>query len=189
MADENITTQNPPVQTQEPIEEKTLKQLQAELTEAGFVGADALTTKKQVQTVLDNLAKAAENPPTIQANSEIADPEIGKAPIPDVVVDNRRLDEKVYSGKAKIMKEKLDAQPKVKFLIPLGVNEKRGAIETWQCNGYRLNILKGVLVDVPQQVAESLAESYQMTSKAGEEFLIDRPNDKPTKYRTIGEAL
>ena len=69
-------------------------------------------------------------------------------------------------SKAAIMKEKLSHQPKVKIYIPLGQGEKFGGTLSVILNGYRMNILKGIYVDVPQQVADIVIESQRQTVKA-----------------------
>lgn len=143
------------------MEEKTLKQLQTELTAKGFVGAEFLTTKKQVETVLHNLT-------TKEAPAVPAEDNVPK------VTDDTKKDEKKYFGKAAAMKEHLESLPLVDFIIPLGFGEKKGSIETWEANGYRLNILKGARVRIPSQVADDLANAYNLTAEAGREFSADR---------------
>lgn len=169
--DEN-NTQTPPAE--EVKDERTLAQLQDELKAMDFEGADEIKTKSVALSVIKALQKKeAEIGNSNSAKKELTDPYASK--------DNKKKDEKHYFGKAAKMKEHLDAQPKVGFVIPLGIGEKPGAIETWQANGYRLNILKGVMVMLPKQVVESLAESYQMTSVAGQEFLADRDAEHKEK--------
>jgi len=85
--------------------------------------------------------------------------------------------DKAYLNKADRMKKHLDSQPKVKFLIPLTPGEKEGAAQTVILNGYRMDIKKGVMVDVPQQVAELLAESYKIQLEAGKQSLIERSSE------------
>lgn len=148
------------------MEEKSLKQLQEELTAMDFEGADQIKVRSVAQNIIDALnKKTAEATKNIEQNTPTD---------PAEHLDNKKDDEKHYFGKAAKMKEHLEAQEKVAFVVPLGIGEKPGAIETWEANGYRLNILKGVMVRLPKQVVESLAESYQMTQIAGQEFLMDR---------------
>ncbi len=71
-----------------------------------------------------------------------------------------------HGSKAAIMKKQLDAQPKITIMIPLGLGEPRGATHPVQLNGYRLNIRKGVYVDVPLQIAKVVMESQQLTEEA-----------------------
>lgn len=79
-----------------------------------------------------------------------------------------------YQKMTQEMKEHLASQPKVHFMIPLGEGEKSGAYETVQINGYKMTIKKGVMVVIPQQVAEILGDHYRITSEVGQEWLIGR---------------
>ena len=71
-------------------------------------------------------------------------------------------------------KEALDEQPKVTFLVPLGPDEKEGSFETVCINGYLIKIKKGVMVEIPRQVALLLADSYKIQMTAGSKNLISR---------------
>lgn len=82
-----------------------------------------------------------------------------------------------YKDKTQRMKEHLDAQPKISFLIPLVSGEKEGAFETVCLNGHMLVIKKGVMVELPKQVAEILAESYKIQMEAGKEMLLGRSKE------------
>lgn len=199
MADE---TQNESHQPQDPpvneettkLKELSHKELKEKLvTEFEFAGADFLTTKDQVITVLLDLRKRKEKEDAnLKAINDAEGNEVQKTimgkdkdgkptelvvnPTAPTAADKaeERTEKKKWEGKALAMKARLAGQSRVQFMIPLGFGEKRGAYETVIMNGYRLNIMKGVLVQLPQQVAELLAESYQMTAAAGQEFLIDR---------------
>lgn len=57
----------------------------------------------------------------------------------------------------------------ISFLVPLGEGEKEGAFETTNINGYRLTIKKGVMVNIPIQVANLLANKYRIAMTAGSE--------------------
>ncbi len=59
-------------------------------------------------------------------------------------------------------KEALEKQPQVNFLVPLVPGEKDGAYETVSINGYTLQIKKGVLVSLPQQIVKILANKYKV---------------------------
>ncbi len=185
-----------------PLEEMSVKQLQARLGELGFASPEVLTSTKMLIQVINNYmaTQAAAQKAIDDANAKAATaiagvPVDGMIPVvEDTAV--RKVDEKGkvinplapraedrqeeksvekrWAGKAAAMKANLDAQQKVTFLIPLGFGEKRGAYETVIMNGYRLNIMKGVIVEVPKQVAALLAESYQLTAEAGSQFLMDR---------------
>lgn len=72
-----------------------------------------------------------------------------------------------YETKRDRMKAHLAEQPKVRMIIPLEGKEVRGkAFETVILNGYRLNIPKGVYVDLPEQVAEVLNQSNAQIEEA-----------------------
>jgi len=67
---------------------------------------------------------------------------------------------------AERMRAHLAKQPKVRVLIPLIGKEMQGTTMSVIINGYRLNIAKGVYVDVPEQVADMIMESQKQTVKA-----------------------
>lgn len=75
---------------------------------------------------------------------------------------------------ARAMKKQLDAQPKVNFLIPLASGENEGSEDQVCINGYKMKIPKGKMVEIPQQVAELLAEKYKVQMLAGRDKLLSR---------------
>ncbi len=188
----NVNTTTPP--TEGAMEDKSLKELKDILvSEFDFTGAEVLSTKAQVIAILTNMrAKKAKDEADNAALLDQMD-KLEQKVVMGVDKDGKKValienptaptaedkaaektDAKKWEGKAAAMKAHLAKQPKVQFLIPLGFGEKRGAYETVIMNGYRLNIMKGVLVELPRQVAELLAESYQMTIAAGQDYLLDR---------------
>ena len=78
-----------------------------------------------------------------------------------------------HKSKIDIMRDKLAAQPTVRMYLPLEGTEKAGQTHPVTINGLRLNVPKGVRVDVPQQVADILDESFNMTQAAGQAFRLD----------------
>jgi len=82
-----------------------------------------------------------------------------------------------FKSDAQRMKENLNSQAKISFLIPLLPGEPEGSYETVCLNGYTLKIKKGVLISLPQQVVEILAEKYKVELEAGKESRIDRSPD------------
>lgn len=76
----------------------------------------------------------------------------------------------------------LEKRPKVRFMIPLGINEKPGAYDEAYINGYRYTIKKGVFVDIPDRVADLLAQKYQIEMEVGKDMRLDRATD-------VSEAL
>ena len=82
-----------------------------------------------------------------------------------------------YQRKAHQMKEILEKQPKVAFMIPKQEGDGDGAFDTVQINGFRIEIKKGVMVNIPQQCAEILADKYRIHAEAGNQFRLNR-NDR-----------
>jgi hypothetical protein len=74
----------------------------------------------------------------------------------------------------------LDNSEHINFIVPLQPGETD--FETVQINGYKLTIKKNVMVNIPKQVAEILAEKYRIAMTAGQDKRIDRSSD-------ISEAL
>jgi hypothetical protein len=74
----------------------------------------------------------------------------------------------------------LDNSEHVSFIVP----QMEGEIgeETVQINGYKLTLKKNVMVSVPIQVAQIIAEKYRINLEAGKEKKIDRASD-------VSEAL
>ena len=85
-------------------------------------------------------------------------------------------------SKAAKMKARLAKQPKVTILIPLEPGEPRGATMSVIINDYRLNIRKGMYVEVPRQVATIIKDSQKQTILAAEhDRLLDGKADKGKK--------
>lgn len=74
-------------------------------------------------------------------------------------------------ARALATKEKLHSEPKVRMMIPLDPGEKAGSYRTVIINGYRFDVKKNVMVDLPQSVANLLADAYSITT----EVLEDNP--------------
>lgn len=106
------------------------------------------------------------------------------APVSSVPENGVRNVTQLMTEDAKIMKKTLDAQPKVAFYIPLGPEEKLGqAYESVTINGYRLEIKKGMMVNVPQQVSEMLMEHMNIQSSVGVDQRIS------SKSKEVQDAL
>jgi hypothetical protein len=121
-----------------------------------------------------NAELAEEEAPVVEeaapAAPEMPEQPTAHAPQVEAPVEDERVR---YDKRAHRMKEVLQSQPQVKFAIPLAMGEKKGAYETVQINGYKLTIMKGVMVDLPQQVVELLSDKYQISLEAGSEHRID----------------
>jgi hypothetical protein len=90
--------------------------------------------------------------------------------------ERRQEVEEIHQSKSEIMKRQLEKQPKVRMFVPLQGMEKAGTVHPVVMNGYRLNVPKGVYVDLPQQVADLLKNSFQQTEAAGAAFRLDLSN-------------
>lgn len=84
----------------------------------------------------------------------------------------------IYGRRKAEIAEILKKQPKVAFMVPRAEGEVDGlAYETVQINGHRMEIRKGVMVQIPQQVAEILANKYRVQMEAGSSKLINRSEE------------
>lgn len=75
------------------------------------------------------------------------------------------IDLLTVSGIALQTKEILSKEPKVKMMIPLDPGEKAGAYRTVSINGYRFDVRKNTMIDLPQSVAQLIADAYRITSE------------------------
>lgn len=83
-----------------------------------------------------------------------------------------------YGKRQAAVKDRLDKQPKVAFMIPRNPLEIDGlAYETVQIDGFRMEIKKGVMVHLPQQVAEILAEKFNIETTAGNDKVLGRSQE------------
>lgn len=89
-------------------------------------------------------------------------------------------------SKAAIMKAKLDKQEKITIMIPLGAGEKTGASESVILNGYRLNIRKGMYVEVPEQVANVIKRSQELILSSDDFKRVE--DGKPMKIEGIAPS-
>lgn len=122
-----------------------------ELLEA--LGGSAKVAKSKVKAKEEKKEKLKEEKKEEKEQGPAATPGVEEEHVP-------------VGGKAEIMKKRLAKQPKVRILIPLEEKEKQGSTFSVTLNGFRLNIQKGVYVDVPQQVADVVMESQKQTVKA-----------------------
>lgn len=67
---------------------------------------------------------------------------------------------------AERMLQALASQPKVRTRIPREAKEPIDAVASPIMNGLRINIRKGISVDLPEQVAKLIEDSYFQTEQA-----------------------
>lgn len=77
---------------------------------------------------------------------------------------------------AKRTKDILWSQPLIHFVVPLEGGEKAGqAEEVVMINGYRLTIKKGIVVKIPEQIAQMLADLHRINmGDVGSDKRLDR---------------
>jgi len=81
-------------------------------------------------------------------------------------------------SKAARMKSHLLAQPKVRIMIPLDMNEAKNSKQSVCLNGYRLDFPKNTYIEVPEQIAMKLSESLKQREEALAFNRIDGHKDK-----------
>ena len=87
----------------------------------------------------------------------------------DKTFDNENVNHEKFDpgSKAAAMFENLVNQPRVPFFIPLEHGEQfndLSGIDSFNLNGLRVNLKKGVMLEVPKQIAEVKSESMNKTS-------------------------
>jgi hypothetical protein len=80
------------------------------------------------------------------------------------------------SEKALAMKINLEKQPKVSVLIPLEKGEKRGATQPFCLNSYHFTVPKGTMTQVPEQIADMIAERFNIELDVRGRSLDQRDN-------------
>lgn len=84
----------------------------------------------------------------------------------------------VIKTQKQLLVEKLNKQPQVQVMIPLGIGEKPGvATHEVGINGVVFVFPKGKMIMVPETVAKLIADHFNVTFAAGEEFRADRDKD------------
>ena len=179
------------------MEEKTLKELQAEAVKLGMSEKEVKSFKSKAPLIATlKLLKKAAPKEKVERVKTLNPPETPQ---------EKKQVEKMWRSKAERMRSILDKQPKVTVMIPTEGKEKpgvlkkviingreeyqhvSGAIKTVTLNGYKTIVPKGVYFQVPKQVADVLAESQKQTMAAGSNILLDRID--PKTGRPVREAL
>lgn len=78
------------------------------------------------------------------------------------------------------LRRALMSESKVRFAIPLYPGEKPGATHSVRINGVVFVYKKGVMYDMPESVANLLADSYNITMDAGRDMELGRSQDVET---------
>lgn len=119
--------------------------------------------------------------PNLQPSPAPQQPTTG-AYIPQSMNANKVSREETYQEdmlqKAHTMRDILRAQPKVWAMVPLQPGEKPGTMLPVGINGYFIYIKKGVMVQVPQQIGEIVAASFNLDYENGAEIDLSKNEDK-----------
>lgn len=192
-------------QTQ-PQQAKSLEELQEEAMQLGMAEEKVklFTDTAVLEATVDALraVKLSQPPATIEA---AVDP-----------IEERQID-KQWKAKAQRMRSLLLEQPKVRILVPTEGQEKNGVVShvTWDeqrkvsvlhlhevhemqvhmggavqpvtLNGYTVLIPKGDYIEVPEQIAQTIQEKMQQTTRAGANMLLDRTD--PKTGRSVRDQL
>ncbi|MDD5726283.1 MAG: hypothetical protein PHC53_02625 [Patescibacteria group bacterium] len=83
-----------------------------------------------------------------------------------------------YDKQLRDTKESLNKEKKVSFMIPLAPGEPPDSEDTVTVNGYLYRIKKNCLVEIPESVANLLANKYKVEREAGRDLLADSSEEK-----------
>jgi len=171
------------------LEELSLSQLKEQAKEMGIEELDSFTSKKPLIATIRAVRK------TIEANKPKIDPTKDATDALETPKERKEIEDR-HLAKADRMRKHLEAQPKVRFMIPLEGEEKpgvvkkvmvngreetvpvSGAVHSFTLNGYKINIPKGVFVDVAEQVADYLSQSWKLAQEAGKQWDVNRTDPK-----------
>lgn len=161
--------------------EEELQDEEGEASEEELPEPPAGAHQEPVETFVPPAPETPEPPvvPTEAVPPAVETPAVPPVPQMAAAVPVREETERelgiVYDKMSSQMREALQAQPKVTFMIPKMPGEDESlAYESVQLNGYRIQIKKGTMVQIPQQVAEILAHKYQIEMTAGQNMRADR---------------
>lgn len=164
-----------------------------DLLDPGYVAPEPAAEDLNAAPAADDaqvppVAPAAPAPveePTVPAQvaaSGISDAEVRDAKIPGMKDSSPTSVE----GKELETKRKLMSQPKVRMMIPLDPGEKPGAYRTVIINGYRFDVKKNVMVDLPEAVANLLSSAYSITSDVLDNNALNLSAASEEKRKALG---
>jgi hypothetical protein len=97
-------------------------------------------------------------------------------------------EEAAFQKTANDMKDVLEAQKKVTIMVPYEPGEPKGTQLPVNINGYRVNVPKGVYVEVPQTVAEIVMASQNVYQEASSAVMSQNDPAKPLRLDLQGES-
>lgn len=89
-------------------------------------------------------------------------------------------DDAAFAGLVNSVRRQLMAEEKRRILIPLMPGEPKNTYQPFNVNGYRVNVKKGVYVEVPATIASISEESFKQTEEAGTD-LVSPNNGNPLR--------
>lgn len=158
------------------LEQNTEGELRDMLKDEQLVGLEFITGKKALVSIILSIKKR-------NAERGVATTTPKENPTLAAVTQQAGSN---WQKKMNIMKELCAKAPKVKIMIPFEIGERVGSVAELQINGYKLSVMKGVYVDIPEPFAEMVQESWQQTTQAGQEKLLDRID--PETGKPFGES-
>ena len=189
------TTENAPKNPQSSFADLTVKELQAEAVKLGMPEEDVKTFTIKAPLIATINA--------LKANAVIK--KVDTLEVPANPKEEKQT-EKKWQSKADRMCDYLEGRPKVAILIPCEAGEKPGVVNTIEVrgrkqyvyvsgavwsktfNGYKIIVPKGVQgVLVADDIAKNIADEYNLTQAAGEQWKIDRID--PTTGKPVKEQL
>lgn len=153
----------------------TKEDLLASLTEADGSGVSNTGTPSPSADESNNGDEAseqseAETPENVTEQSEAETP----APKKD---ESKMNDVQLHRSRALIMKARLDKQPKVKILIPFNQGEHPEQAKKIpfhvSINGWTIDIPRGSMQEVPEQVAKMVYERLESEGRIGSQHRVD----------------
>lgn len=108
---------------------------------------------------------------------------------PKKIIEMSKQTAQTAKSRIGTMKAILDKQPRVSFMIPLGIGEKPGAVHEVGINGYNQVYPKGKMIEVPQSIYELLASHFNITSEVGQQWRLDRTERRADQPIPVSEAL
>ena len=112
--------------------------------------------------------------PTPKGRGEKASPVKGMA-----VENGIRNTTQLMTEDALLVKKQLASEPTTEIYIPLSSNEKLGqAYETVTINGYRIEIKKGYMVEVPKTVARMISKYLNIQTSVDIELRLENKSEE-----------
>lgn len=142
------------------------------------VNSDLSVLQKKLDKEVENLDKATVDTSSTETDFDTTPSVPFKKPAVTYPTETSAMVGKAMTEDARRTKEALDKEPRIVMSIPLSPGEKAGQAEEYAAiNGYGFYMKKGVMISLPQSIAVSLMEHYniqQGEAEKGREYLVSR---------------